>query len=142
MWKVVQYGILGTSALLTLYFVVLTLVSGWSYTKIQFAQNWYWILGLAVGFGIQVSLFSFARTRHRAAMSGKVLGATGTTSGAAMLACCTHYLVNILPFIGVSGFAIFVGKYQTWLFAVGLAFNLAGIAYLTNKIQLSYAYQN
>lgn len=136
------YGVFGMGALLILYFTVLAQISGWNYTKIQFAQNWYWIIGLAAGFGIQVFLFGYARALHRAAMSGKMLGVTGTTSGAAMLACCTHYLVNILPFIGISGLVTFVGQYQTGLFAVGVIFNIAGIGYLSNKLRIIYGYQN
>lgn len=136
------YGVFGMSALLILYFTVLAQISGWNYAKIQFAKDWYWIAGLAVGFGIQVFLFSYARALHRVAMSGKVLGVTGTTSGAAMLACCTHYLANVLPFIGVAGLAAFVGQYQTWLFVIGVIFNIAGIGYLSNKLRITYGYQN
>lgn len=137
-YRAMIFGTIASSALLALYFGVLAQISGWPYTKIQFAQNWYWIVALAVGFGVQVFLFSYARVLYKARMSGKVLGVTGTTSGAAMLACCTHYLVNVLPFLGIVGLATFVGRYQTWLFVVGLLFNLAGIAYLIHKLRNVY----
>lgn len=137
-YRAVIFGIIASAVLLTLYFAVLARISGWSYTKIQFAQDWYWIVALAVGFGVQVFLFSYARALHKARMSGKVLGVTGTTSGAAMLACCTHYLVNVLPFLGIAGLATFAGQYQTELFAAGVLSNLAGIAYLIHKLRNVY----
>lgn len=137
-YRAIMLGVIGGGALLALYFAVLTLISGWPFARIQFARDWYWIAALALGFGIQVFLFSFARALHRVI----ALGVTGTTSGAAMLACCTHYLANILPFIGVSGLVAFVGQYQTGLFAVGVIFNIAGIAYLSNKLRIIYGHQN
>jgi len=137
-YRAIIFGIIASGALLALYFVALSAISGWQYTKTQFVADWYWIVALAIGFGVQVFLFSYARALHRERMSGKVLGVTGTTSGAAMLACCTHYLVNVLPFLGIAGLATFVGQYQTWLFAVGVLFNLAGIAYLIRKLHYTY----
>ena len=71
---------------------------------------------------------------HRAATSGKVVVASGTTSTVAMISCCTHYLVNVLPIIGVSGLAAIIGQYQTEIFWVGLISNALGIAYLSGKL--------
>ena len=65
---------------------------------------------------------------------GRMLGVTGATSATAMLSCCTHYLVNLLPIIGAAGVVTFVAQYQTELFWVGILFNLLGIAYISNKI--------
>lgn len=141
-YRAIIFGTIASGALLALYFSALSAISGWRFTKLQFAADWYWIVALAVGFGVQVFLFSYARALHRAAMSGKMLGLTGTTSGAAMLACCTHYLVQFLPFLGVTGLVAFVGHYQTWLFAVGVLSNLIGIAYLTSKLRRMTLYGN
>jgi hypothetical protein len=47
-----------------------------------------------------------------------------------MLACCAHHLVDVLPVIGLSGAALFLGAYKAELLWLGLAMNLAGIAYL------------
>jgi len=51
-----------------------------------------------------------------------------------MISCCAHYLVNILPIIGISGLAVFIGQYQTELFIAGALSNLLGITYLANKL--------
>jgi len=134
-FRPIIFGLLGTAALLGFYFTILTLVSGWNFALFQFTKNWYWIISLAVGFGVQVGLFIYLRQRHRQQMTAGVMAVSGGTSGAAMIACCTHYLVNILPIIGISGFAVLVGQYQTELFVGSLIFNLFGIGYMLNKVQ-------
>lgn len=131
--KSILKGIAGMAALLIFYFLVLTLVSGWDFTLVQFFQNWYWIIGLSFGFGIQIALFTYLRTL-KSQLSGKIVAASGTTSGIAMISCCSHYLVNILPVIGISGLVAIIGQYQTELFLLGLISNLAGISYFTNKL--------
>lgn len=131
----IVYGTLASGSLLGIYFTVLSLVSGWSFAQNQFASFWYFIVSLAIGFGIQIGLYAYLRGviqgRHG---EGKVLGVTGTTSTAAMISCCTHYLANLLPILGVAGVVTFVAQYQMQLFWVGLAANALGIAYITRKI--------
>lgn len=127
-------GLLGTITLLAIYFGILTLVSGWGFAKSQFAQNRYWILGLSLGFGVQIALFLYLKALHIENVSGKTIAASGTASTLAMVSCCAHYLVNILPIIGISGLSAIAGQYQTEFFAVGLLSNLIGIGYLANKI--------
>jgi len=132
--KSIIFGLLAMALLLVFYFAILNLVSGWEFTKIQFTNNWYWIISLSVGFGIQIGIFTYLRAAHKAAASGKVVAASGTTSTVAMISCCAHYLVNVLPIIGVSGFAAIIGYYQTELFWLGLISNVLGIAYMGQKL--------
>jgi len=133
--KPIVYGILASIALLGVYFVVLSLVSGFAFAQSQFLQFWYFIVGLAVGFGIQIGLFVYLKHLVRGGHgAGKVLGVTGATSTVAMISCCTHYLTNLLPILGVAGVVTFVAQYQTELFWVGIFFNLGGIAYMMQKI--------
>lgn len=127
-------GLLATAILLSFYFGVLTLVSGWLFAAEQFAVYWAFIVTLAVGFGIQVGLFVYIRRAVHAAASGKVVAATGTTSGAAMVSCCTHYLVNLAPVLGATGLASFIGQYQVELFWFGIAANLAGVGYMGRRL--------
>lgn len=134
------YGALASAILLGVYFLVLTLVSGWNFAQSQFATFWYFIVSLAVGFGIQIGLYTHLKNLiHDKDGNGKILGVTGTTSTAAMVSCCTHYLVNILPVLGAVGLVTFVAQYQVQLFWVGLAFNLGGIFYMASKINKFYA---
>jgi Cu+-exporting ATPase len=67
-------------------------------------------------------------------MSGKVVAVSGTTSTAAMISCCAHYLTNILPVVGAAGAVALVAQYQIELFWFGLACNLAGILYMGNRV--------
>ncbi|KKT16754.1 MAG: hypothetical protein UV98_C0023G0014 [Parcubacteria group bacterium GW2011_GWB1_43_6] len=133
MRKSIIFGFGASLILLFLYFSVLSLISGWDFAVSQFSENWYWVIGLAAGFGIQIGIFTYLRALHRAKVSGKIVAASGTTSTIAMISCCAHYLVNILPVIGISGLAVFLGQYQTELFIVGAISNLAGIFYLLSK---------
>lgn len=128
-------GILGTVALLSAYFLILTAVSGWDFTLDQFYSFWYYIVGLAAGFGIQIGLYTYLRGAvHQGDGSGKVLAVSGTTSTAAMISCCAHYLTNILPVLGAAGIITLVAQYQTELFWFGLVSNAAGIVYIGNKV--------
>lgn len=133
--KPIRSGVLASALLLGAYFVVLTLVSGWEFARTQFAAYWYFVVALAVGFGVQIGLFSYLRriTRHTDA-SGKVVTVSGATSTGAMISCCAHYLTNVLPVLGATGVVALVAQYQVELFWVGLAFNLAGMFYVGRKV--------
>lgn len=133
--KPVVYGTLASGILLGVYFIVLTLVSGLSFVQSQFAFFWYFIVSLAVGFGVQIGLYAYLRGLIKGKHGeSKVLGVTGATSTATMISCCAHYLANLLPVLGVMGFVTFVAQYQVKLFWVGLLFNVGGIVYMANKI--------
>ncbi len=133
--KSIIYGILAAFILLSAYFVVLTLVSGWTFAQEQFSTYWYFIISLAGGFGIQIALYSHIRNLVRVGRGmGKIVGVSGTTSTAAMISCCAHYLVNLVPILGVTGAMVFIAQYQIELFWIGILFNLGGIAYIVNRI--------
>ena len=131
----IRNGVLAAVLLLGVYFAVLTLVSGWAFTRTQFAAYWYFVVALTAGFGIQIGLYSYLRriTRH-GGTSGKVVTVSGATSTGAMISCCAHYLTNILPVLGATGLVAIVAQYQVGLFWVGLAFNLAGMLYVGRKV--------
>ena len=133
--KAAGAGSLAGGLLLGTYFGVLTLVSGWEFTIGQFGTYWHFTVALAAGFGVQVGLYTYLRciTRHGDA-AGKVAAVSGGTSTAAMISCCTHYLANVVPVLGATGVVALVGQYQVELFWVGLAFNLAGVMYISSKV--------
>ena len=133
--KPLQFGITAFILMLVVYFGVVGLISGLDFALEQFAKFWYFILALALGFGIQVGLYTYLKNlvgQHGA--SGKVVAVSGTTSTVAMVSCCAHYLSNILPILGVAGFLTIVAQYQIELFWVGLAFNAAGILYIAPTV--------
>lgn len=122
-------GFIATVILLVVYFTLLTFISGWGFAVEQFSQFWYFVIALAVGFGIQVGLYSYLKSLVKSVSAGMV-ATSGITSTAAMISCCTHYLVNILPILGAVGIVTIISQYQVEFFWVGLAFNLMGIAYM------------
>ena len=130
-----QIGSLAFGILLAVYFGVLTLVSGWTFTLSQFSEFWYYIVPLAAGFGLQVALYTRLRQLVlQSRESRTMMAASGTTSTAAMISCCAHYLVNIAPVLGATGLVTFATQYQVEFFWVGLAFNAAGIAFIGNRL--------
>ncbi len=133
-------GFIAADSQLALFVVLVTALSGWETTQAQFSTNWYYLVALAIGFGVQVGLYVYLRDAVRRA-SRRVVAATGTTSTLAMVSCCAHYLVNILPALGATTIATFVGQYQTELFWVALTGNAAGIAYLGRRVLLVRRHQ-
>ena len=131
----ILFGAAGALTLVSVYFLILTALSGWEFTVSQFLDFWYFILSLAAGFGTQLGLFTYLRNSVRGMdISGKVVAVSGTTSTAAMISCCAHYLTNILPVLGAAGLVALVAQYQIELFWFGLASNLAGIFYMGNRV--------
>ena len=137
--KPLSWGILAFALMLAIFFGVVGFVSGWDFALEQFNNFWYFIIALAVGFGIQVGLYTYLRQLigHQG-MPGRMVAATGTTSTVAMVSCCAHYLVNILPIIGITGFVTIVAQYQVQLFWLGLLFSLAGILYIAPRVVKAY----
>lgn len=134
-FKSIIKGFIGAAILLAVYFSVVSLISGRAFALSQFGKFWYFIISLAIGFGIQIGLYSYLKNViHRKNASGGVLAVSGTTSTFAMLSCCAHYLANILPILGVAGFISLIGQYQVELFWVGLAFNIFGIVFISRKV--------
>jgi Cu+-exporting ATPase len=130
-----QIGTLAFGVLLAAYFGVVTLVSGWKFTLSQFSDFWFYILPLAAGFGLQVALYMRLRLLlHQSKDARTVMAASGTTSTAAMVSCCAHYLVNVAPVLGATGLVTFAAQYQVEFFWIGIAFNAAGVAYIGNKL--------
>jgi len=129
-------GIMAAVVLLLIYFALVSLISGFDFAGNQFLRFWYFIIGLAFGFGIQVGLYNYLKNTIRVKSGGgAVVVVTGATSTLAMVSCCTHYLVNLLPIIGVSGLAAFLGQYQIEFFGVGLVLNLIGIFIIGTRIR-------
>jgi len=135
MIKPITYGTLAFGALLVIYFGALTLLSGWNFTVEQFREFWYYVLPLGAGFGAQIGLYTYLKQlalQHEHCRT--VLATSGTTSTAAMIACCSHYLANILPVIGVAGAVTLIAQYQVEIFWVGLAINAVGLLYVGRKV--------
>lgn len=125
-------GLIGVTFLAGIYFGLMTLAEGF---KSAWGLFWYdrWIIiPIILGFGIQAALFAVLKFRTfvpgaATGPSGALMGASGTTSTVAMLACCVHHVTDVLPILGLTAAAAFLGRYRTAFMLVGLGTTLIGI---------------
>ena len=143
--KPVIVGAIGTVGLLIVYFGILTWTISLRHALEVFTGIWYWIIILAVGFGIQLALYSYIRINIRkkgAAETAEVAAAGGISTGS-MIACCAHHIINVLPIIGLAGLSAtltFFEKYQIPFIMLGIFSNLFGITMMLNIIQKTGIY--
>lgn len=125
----IAFGGIAAATLFALYLGLISLAQGWEHATELLAEDLWFVLPIMLGFGTQVGLFTYLRMLRASASAGGVAASTGTST-AAMLACCAHHLVDVLPVIGLSGAALLLGAYKAQLLWLGLGMNLAGVAYL------------
>jgi cation transport ATPase len=127
-------GVLAAFAIVGIYLGMNTLTADWYFAKIQFSEYRWWIIALAIGLGIQVTLFALfkarlRRTKSKVAVSS--MAASGGMSTVAMMACCSHYLAVIVPTLGIpflSAAAVAqIAEYQSYFFLAGVLSCLTGI---------------
>src|SRR3989344_5085093 len=118
------YGIFSALALLLFYLTIVSLFQGIEFAFLNLRSLWYLIFPLVIGFGVQIGLYF--SIKHTAQLTGTV-AATGTISGGSMIACCCHFLLQIIPIAGMSVLATFLAKYQSWFLVIGIISNLIGI---------------
>ena len=96
-------------------------------------KRYIWLLiPLVLGFGVQIGLYTYLK--HLNAVCTVTSMAGGGVSSISMLLCCSHYLVNFLPFISLST-ANLLTKYTFYILLFGVASNLLGIWFMLNKIR-------
>jgi len=128
-------GAMGVGSLLTLYLGLISLAQGPDHAIYQLRADLPFVLAIAVGFGIQVGLFAELRATHaRHRGSGALTAASAGAGSAAMLACCAHHLVDVLPLVGLSAATVFLNDYRVPLLALSLGMNALGIAILGRQI--------
>jgi len=125
----ILYGTLAGTGILLFYITIISIFQGTAFAFMSLRNLWYFIFPLAIGFGTQIGLYT--SIAHTATMTGTVAG-TGGISAGSMLACCSHFLLQMIPFLGLSGLAVFLTKYQTSFLSVGIISNVIGISILIN----------
>jgi len=126
-------GVAAALGVVGFYLGLLTVTSDWNNARAQFAEYRWWIIALALGLGIQGTLYTYLKKQLKgrtikAAKSS--LAASGGVSTASMAACCAHYLVAFLPALGLpflSAAAAGLVEYQVEFFFLGVISNLVGI---------------
>lgn len=129
-------GVATAASAIGFYLGLLTLTSDWFNARQGFKEFWPWILALAFGLGIQATLYSFMKIRlkeKKVNHAKYTMVASGGMSTSAMAACCAHYLVPILPILGLpflSAAAAGLARYQTYFFVAGVLSSVFGIVFM------------
>ena len=134
--QAIKWGAGATACLLLLFALIVRLLSGsWQEVLLQFSDTGWYIVVLAGGFGVQVAIWKYLRLSHKQRMNTHgVTAVSGTTSTIGMLACCTHYLVNIVPFIGLAGAVGVLTAYRAQILTARIGLNFLGIAHLVQGL--------
>lgn len=130
-------GIVGAVAMVAFYSAAVAGASGsWSHLTDQASDDWYLLVLVIGGFGIQVALFTELRRRYRLqAAAATASGAGMGASTVGMVACCAHHLADLLPFLSATGLAAFLYDYRVAFVLVGVGFNAAGITIAARRLR-------
>ena len=131
------YGISAVLIVVAINLIVLSLL-GFPLMATEIIRKYFILLVLLIGgFGFQVGLFVYFKSLS--AISCTTTVASGSVAGISMLLCCSHYLLNILPFlgalVGISALAS-LSKYTVYFLLFGILSNIIGISvmfYQKNK---------
>jgi hypothetical protein len=128
-------GATGAAGLVALYVGLISLAQGPGHAIDQLRADLPVVLAISIGFGTQVGLFvelHAIHSRHRA--SGALTAASAGAGSAAMLACCAHHLVDVLPLVGLSAATVFLADYRTPLIALSLGTNVLGVVVIGREL--------
>ena len=130
-------GAVGAVVLAAFYALVVGLASGsLEHLADQVGQDWYLLVPIIGGFGVQVGLMAELRRRHRLHRASMVAGGTGTAGSAAgMVACCAHHLADLAPFLGAGGAATFLYDRRVAFMLGGLAVNALGVVVAARRLR-------
>jgi hypothetical protein len=139
------WGTAAGLALLSVYFLILSIVESFSHSIMQFKDLWYWITMLVSGFGIQAGLYTYIRgvmkLRKDSGVATSSVAAAGGISTTSMAACCAHHISDVLPLLGISAAVVFLNQFQNLFLTVGVLSNIIGINLMLKIIQKHRLYQ-
>lgn len=125
-------GLAGALLLTGLYFGIVS----WAESP-QHAAEFFWedrwiVFPIIIGFGVQAGLYTILKKRlfvpvASVGPSFPMMGAGGTTSTVAMVACCAHHVADVLPILGLTAAASFLAQYRIAFMFVGLGTTVLGI---------------
>lgn len=126
------------SAVMILFYVVVVLGASRSVDHLadQVVTDWYLLLPIVAGFGVQVGLLVELRRRqrmHREVVATSAAGAGASTVG--MVACCAHHLADLLPLVGATAAATFLYAYRLPFMLVGVGLNAIAITVATRRLR-------
>jgi hypothetical protein len=118
------------------YTAVIASASGWSHLGDQIRLDWYFLVPIIAGFGVQIALMAELRARHRMRPTEAAVGGTGASASAVgMLACCAHHLTELAVFAGATAATTFLADYRVAFMVTGIAFNAVGITFALRRLR-------
>jgi len=128
--SIIYGGVAGTAVLL-INWIVLALL-GYPQMALDIIHRYYILIVLLIGgFGFQVGLFTYFHRLNAISCSTTVT--SGGISAVSMILCCSHYLLNLLPFLGAlvgASFLFTLTKYIPFFLWLGVISNAIGIMVL------------
>jgi hypothetical protein len=118
-----------------LYFGIVSWAESPQHAAELFWEDRWIVVPIILGFGLQTALYVVLKKRlfipvAHIGPSGKLAGASGGMSTAAMVACCAHHVTDVLPVLGLTAAAAFLAQYRVALMLVGLGMTLVGIIFM------------
>ena len=137
--RAVRAGVVASAGLAAFYVTVISVASGsLAHLVDQIRSDWYFLVPILGGFGLQVALVAELRRRHRLHRAEAAAGGAGAgASTAGMIACCAHHLADLAPFVGATGAAAFLTDYRIPFMVVGIGVNAAGITVAARRLRLA-----
>jgi hypothetical protein len=128
-------GVLGATLLAGVYFGIVSWVESPGHAWTQFREDALYVVPILLGFGFQTALYVVLRWRlylptGDLGASGALTGVGGSTSAAAMVACCAHHLTDVLPILGLTAATAFLAQYREAFMLVGLGSTIVGSGYM------------
>jgi len=125
-------GVAGALLLTGLYFAIVSLAESPAHAAQLFWEDRAIVLPIILGFGVQVALYTVLKKRlfvpvAQTGPSGALTGASGGMSAAAMVACCAHHAVDVLPLVGLTAAATLLAEYRIPFMLLGLGTTITGI---------------
>jgi hypothetical protein len=128
-------GMAGAFLLTSVYFGIVSWAESPEHALEFFWQDRWIVFPIILGFGVQSALYIvlkkglFIPVANMGA-SGAMTGAGGSTSALAMAACCAHHVTDVLPILGLTAAAAFLGEYRQAFMLLGLGMTILGIAFM------------
>ena len=131
-FKIIRNVSLAILIVIVLNLIVLFLTGFPAMAILQIKKYFILLILLVSGFGIQIGLYTYLK--HINLFCSATTMASGGISSISMILCCSHYLLNFLPFISISAVTL-LAKYTFQILLFGVLSNLFGISIMINKIR-------
>lgn len=132
----VRLGAAAAGLLAGVYAAVVGGASGLGHLAGQARADWYLLVPIVAGFGVQLALMAELRRRRRQAHLA--MAATGGGAGASavgMLACCAHHVADLAPLAGLTGAAAFLGERRVAFMIGGVVISAVAVVLAARRLR-------